>query len=680
MLNPSQRQWLINHKAKLVLLEYHDNPPLEFRNDNGKWVGISNDYIHLIEEKLGFTFQRVRVEDIKQEDWMEFLASHVVTKCNLQKTPERMKHLLFTAPYVELPHAIIVRKEIKGELTLEDMERMKISIVNKYAIHELLSGGHPQFNFDIVEDHVAGLRHVAFHASDAMIINFATASYYIEKEGLTNLRFAGTVGSPNRLSLASGKNFPEFHSILKLGLAAITDKERKAIFNRWITLDQNIFINSKKFWIIISFITLFVILATASVSYINRLLQKQVMEKTNELQVELAARKRMEKQLLQAQKMEAIGTFANGIAHDFNNVLGTIVGYGEMMEMFDTDRETREGKRLDKILQAAYRGQDLVNQILTFSRRAEHNFTPVELGPVLIEVLDSIRATLPSGVNIIHTSGKGGEIVLGDPTQLHQVFMNLCVNGMYAMEEKGGVLTVELNKIDFISDSRVDTLEPEPNKYYQITISDTGTGMSNTVIERIFEPFYTTRKGGKGTGMGLAICHGIIKSIHGTIEVQSSQGKGSTFSVFLPLHDGLMELKEAGPKQERQGHKGSILVVDDDEGFLAYLCELLEQYDHQVVAESNSLIAWQHFLTDPSRYDLVITDQDMPHLTGLQLIKKLKTITAEVPLILCTSTAECLSKTELENLGVTLVTKPVGASRIIAIVDGILGKRPTRES
>ena len=347
----------------------------------------------------------------------------------------------------------------------------------------------------------------------------------------------------------------------------------------------------------------------------------------------------VEAQLRQAQKMEALGTLAGGISHDFNNILGIIIGFAELA-YWDVGENSPAGKSLKNILQATNRAKALVQQILSFCRGSSEENKPVQLGLIVKEVLKMLRASLPSTIDIRQNVASKA-VVLADPTQIHQILMNLCTNAAQAMQENVGVLEVSLTDT-VIGPESVDTYPDIPfGPYVTLSVRDTGTGISPAIIGRIFDPFFTTKAPGIGTGLGLSVVHGIVKSCGGTIKVESLPGQGTTFHLFFPAmeRDQLREIVEtiSLPRGRER-----ILFVDDEPALVETANEMLGRLGYDVICRTNGMEAREAFVHQSKEkpFDLVITDLTMPHFTGIELVRELLRIDPGISVILCTGFSE----------------------------------------
>jgi len=387
----------------------------------------------------------------------------------------------------------------------------------------------------------------------------------------------------------------------------------------------------------------------------------------------------MEKELRQAQKMEAIGTLAGGIAHDFNNILLAILGYTELAALqVQDDPET--SSHLENVLAASHRAKDLVRQILAFSRQAEQEMQPVELHFLIKETLRLLRATLPTTIEIRQELDYQSDVVLADPTKIHQLIMNLCTNAAHAMQAGGGVLTLALKACP--DQARPDTSLPElvPGRYVALEVRDTGSGIPEKIRERIFEPFFTTKDPGRGTGMGLAVSHGIVKGHRGAITVESEPEKGSTFRIYLPIHEDTPAeddfLAEGGNvfQEELKTPKGHehILLVDDEPALTELGEDMLQDLGYRVTAANDSTQALRMLIEQPDRFDMLVTDQTMPRKTGLQLAREVLAEQPDLPIILTTGYSESVSNEKVDRMGIrALIMKPYSQQKLAKTIRSI---------
>ncbi len=373
---------------------------------------------------------------------------------------------------------------------------------------------------------------------------------------------------------------------------------------------------------------------------------------------DISERRRLEAQLQQARKMEAIGTLAGGVAHDFNNILTPIIGYTEIL-LGEMESGRREKFFLQEIFGAARRAQDLVKQILTFSRRTECEKTVFNMALIIKESLKLLRATIPSTIEFRQDIDSDDCIVKADPTQIHQIIMNLCTNAFHAMGDNGGVLTVFL-KIEEIS-GQDTSLEVSSGRYVLLEVGDSGCGMNAETIERIYEPYFSTKPKGEGTGLGLAMVHGIVKSLGGYISVYSEPGDGTVFRIYIPVHES-NSIPENRKKVSGEIPGGSerIMVVDDDAIITSMITTMLSGLGYKVIAENSSTEALSRFQSDPGAFDLVITDMTMPKLTGIMLAQQLLALRPQIPIILCTGFSLQINAENARAVGIrAFLTKPV---------------------
>ncbi|WP_300457625.1 ATP-binding protein [Desulfobacula sp.] len=368
-------------------------------------------------------------------------------------------------------------------------------------------------------------------------------------------------------------------------------------------------------------------------------------------------KKEVEKYLSRSQRLESIGTLAGGIAHDFNNILFPVLGHTEML-LEDIPEGDPFRDNLNQIHAGALRAKDLVKQILTFSRQENNEWMLMKIQPVIKEVLKLIRSSIPTTIDIKQDIRSDCGVIKADPTQIHQIVMNLTTNAYHAMEKTGGVLKASLKEIEL---SEQDLLSPdmEPGAYALLTISDTGTGMDKAVTEKIFDPFFTT-KGHKGTGMGLSVVHGIVAKMDGAIQVNSEPGKGTAFHVYLPVEKRLSEKSLPHSNPQIQGGTEQILLVDDEDDILTMEKRMLERLGYNVISRKSSIEALEAFSESPDKFDLVITDIAMPNLPGDKLSAELTKIRPDIPVLLCTGFSETMSEEKAASLGIKgFLLKPI---------------------
>jgi PAS domain S-box-containing protein len=383
-----------------------------------------------------------------------------------------------------------------------------------------------------------------------------------------------------------------------------------------------------------------------------------------------AEKMKLQTQLLQAQKMEAIGTLAGGIAHDFNNILSAVIGYTELAQMkIEADSEIKN--YLNGVLTAGVRAKDLVKQILEFSRQTQKEQIPVLMSLIVKETLRLIRSSLPATIDI-RQNIQSQSYVLSDPTRLHQIVMNLCTNAAHAMREKGGILEAVLTDVEIDADFCSFHPQIQPGAYQKLTVSDTGQGMTSDVMNRIFDPFFTTKPKDEGTGLGLSVVHGIVKDFGGTITVCSEPGKGTSFNLYFPIIEGRAEEK---PEDHTTLPAGTerILVVDDEKDIINIIKKIFTSLGYAVEARTSSLEALALFEAMPDKFDLVISDMTMPQMTGDMLARELIKIRPDLPVILCTGFSENISKEKAATMGIkAFLMKPLRKEELAHTIRKVL--------
>ncbi|MEW6674362.1 MAG: PAS domain S-box protein, partial [Thermodesulfobacteriota bacterium] len=384
-----------------------------------------------------------------------------------------------------------------------------------------------------------------------------------------------------------------------------------------------------------------------------------------------SARSELEKELYHARKMESIGTLTGGIAHDFNNILGIIVGNTELALM-DVPNWVPAHANLQAIKTASLRATKIVKQLLSFSRKTDQKLQPIEIALVIKDALKFLRSMIPSTIEIQQHIQTTDETILADPTQVNQIMMNLCINASQAMEQTGGVLSIRVENIILDEDSAKSYPDLGPGKYVGVSISDTGPGIAPEIIDRIFEPYFTTKEIGKGSGMGLAVVHGIVKNHNGAISVDSRIGKGASFTVLFPTA-AEKPLTEINTSEEIPHGNESILFIDDEESVVNMTRRMLERLGYMVEARINPVEALAQFHANPDRFDLVITDMTMPKMTGLTLSEKIMEIRPDMPVIICTGHSALVDEEKAKGLGIAAyVMKPVNMTEMAKTIRRVL--------
>lgn len=389
--------------------------------------------------------------------------------------------------------------------------------------------------------------------------------------------------------------------------------------------------------------------------------------------LDVTEQRRLESQIIQSQKMETIGTLAGGIAHDFNNILFPIVGHSEMLlDDVADDSPLKEG--LNEIYTSALRAKELVNQILTFSRREKNELKLFKIQPILKEALKLIRATIPTTIEIVQEIQPDCGVINADPTQIHQVIMNLTTNAFHALEKTGGTLSVTLKEIE-LNDSELINPDMAPGFFACLTVEDDGIGMAKSVLDKIFDPFYTTKENGKGTGIGLSMVHGIIKNLNGGIQVISQPNQGTKFCVYIPVQRKTW-VEEKQEKNSILGGTEHILLIDDEKSIVKMVSQMLERFGYTITTHTSSVEALEIFRNNHALFDLVITDLAMPKLSGTGLAKELVAIRPDIPILLCTGFSDSVSREEAFSMGIIdLLMKPIVMDDMAQKIRDILDKQ-----
>ncbi len=380
----------------------------------------------------------------------------------------------------------------------------------------------------------------------------------------------------------------------------------------------------------------------------------------------------LETQLRYAQKTECLGTLAGGITHDFNNILTPILGFTELA-LGEVSEDSVIKNYLQQVLNSTNRALELVKQILTFLRRSQQELTPLKTQIIFSEVVKLMKATLPATIEIKADIDPKCGLVMAEPAQIHQILMNLCANAYHAMREKGGLLDINLVQIVLDEIDPNNGLDLEPGIYQCLKVRDTGYGIPHDVMEKIFDPYFTTKSHEEGTGLGLSILYGIVKSYGGDIQVDSATGKGSTFTVYLPVTDKETSARQTESPAPNKGKGERVLVVDDEPPNALLLEKMLTKQGYDITTETDSASALELVREVPERFDLVITDMTMPKLTGTQLAHEIKVLRPDLPIILFTGYSEKISADSICTLGLQgFITKPINRPKLFETISKVL--------
>ncbi len=388
---------------------------------------------------------------------------------------------------------------------------------------------------------------------------------------------------------------------------------------------------------------------------------------------DITEQRKIENRLRQAQKMEAVGTLAGGIAHDFNNVLAAIMGYIELAQ-FDVPDDSKARKSLGHVLKASLRAKKLVSHILAFSRQSGNERKPLLIRHIVKEAIDLLRATLPSTIVIRQNIPSKLSTIHADATQLHQILMNLGTNAYHAIGDEAGVIRIALS--DFQTEEKLvlDYTEIDPGDYIKFTVSDNGCGMDSDTLSKIFDPYFTTKDKGVGTGMGLSVVHGIVKSHGGSINVVSVPGEGSDFSIYFPAITAVEESQTA-VVNIKEGNGETALFIDDEDELVSLGKDVLSKLGYNVIAETSSVKAMALFKENPDKFDIIVSDTTMPDLTGIQLVRSVREVAPDIPIILCTGYSRQIDEQVLSDLGIEyLLIKPYEVSELAVIMRTLLEK------
>ena len=683
--------------------------PFEFYNKNGMLDGISSEYIKILSSRLGLNLEVV--PDLSWNEVMVRAKRHDidVLPC-VARTHEREAFQAFSISYAKFHRVIITRTDTPFLASLDDVRHLRVA-VQSGSSHE----GYLRENSDIqpmlFDTLQEAVRAVAEGTADAFVGNIASATYWIRMQNLTNLKVAAPVSyETQNLHFAVRKDWPTLVGIINKGLSSISLSKEDKIRKKWVDVEYKPGLNPGDIWKVMLKViagALFVLVAILAWNYrlkkeiVRRKTAEEALQQTHNelecriaertadlaeanrtLQQEINDRKQMEiekenlvKQLIQSQKMEAIGTMAGGIAHDFNNILMPIMGYTELT-LSNLPAGAKDRDYLQQVMRASHRAKDLVKQILTFSRQDENEKQPIEVNPLVKETVKLLRSSLPSTIEIRETIDSRDSCILGCPTQIHQVVMNLCTNAYHAMRMGGGVLGVTISNTPPDQIEPTVPLEPANGDFVHLSVSDTGHGIDASIKDRILEPYFTTKPTDEGTGLGLSVVHGIVKNHGGHLTFHSEPDKGTTFHIFFPRIDRPNDHAEADIVEGIRGGDETIWVVDDDLMIAHMEKSMLKHFGYRVRVFTDSRDLWEAFADSTDPVDLVVTDMTMPKMTGAELAQKIIAIKPDLPIVLCSGFSETIDDQKAKALGIReFIMKPVVMNDLAETVRRLLDEK-----
>jgi signal transduction histidine kinase len=665
LLSPEEKQWLTEHPN--IKMAIRDNPPLMMRGESiASFHGLSIDYVHLIEHRLGINFRMVYYAT--QKDQFDGARKREVdTAAAFVWSPDRLGEFNFTPPYIVLENKIVARTGfLAGPTNLERMGGKRVAVVHGTALEKYLEKYQGLLTIVPMPDEQTILQETSFGAVDAAIIDMARASYYIQEAKINNLTVVGSVDFSYKFCFASRKDWPILNSILSKALASITQEEREAIFRKWIYPDSPAILKTGTFWLAVTGSGMIVF--TIMILFWNRTLRRRVEKSNAELSV-------VNEQLRQSQKMEAVGQLAGGIAHDFNNILMAIIGYADLLRM-KTKEDAPIRAYAEHILEAADRAAHLTHELLAFSRRQILNPQPLDLNEIISRLKTLLRRGIGENIELKTVFSKE-TMVYVDRAQIELVLINLANNARDAMPQ-GGILTIETETIALDNTFRRIHGFGDPGMYVLVSVTDTGMGMDEKTRMRIFEPFFTTKEVGKGTGLGLSMVYGVIKQHQGYISVESTPGKGTKFTIYLPLLPLVSDrqsLSSIAAEETFPGGTETLLLAEDDEVLRKLSRSLLEEAGYKVIEAKNGEDAIEEFLGHKDEIKMLIFDMIMPRKGGMEAFKEIKIIKPDIKAIFVSGyTADKLYMDRMLRGESELIFKPISPGTLLKKVREILDK------
>jgi len=642
VLTLSERNWLQTHTSFSLGID-NSSYPIEFTDDNNNFSGISSDYVKFISKQLN-----TKLTTVKNMTWTQSLealkAGEIDVMSSVVRTDKRAESMLFTKPYFNLASVVVTKKGGFYAESMNSLDDKKVGVRRGFVEAELITQDYPNIQLVFTSSTEEGLKLLNNDELDAYIDSLPIVNYQIDKENYFNLIIASFTPYKLELSMSVRLGLEPLIPILNKALGSMDVKSKSIIANNWLAvrIQEGTQLKTILKWAIPILAGLILIIFIFM--SVNRKLKKEIKQ-----------RELLEEQLLQSQKMKALGEMAGGIAHDFNNIMGIIMGNSELLSIkFPKDDQIQ--KFNDNIYNASTRATELVSQIMTFSRMNKAPLHSVSLTTVIYECVQLIKSTCPENINILYDIEKGYDyIVKGDETQIHQILINLCTNAIDAMSVSGGLLEVILSG----SNIRVPSGYNANNAYVSLKVRDSGVGIDKAIINNIFDPFFSTKEVGKGTGLGLSVVYNIIHGHNGNISVVNNDKSGVEFTILLPktLDAPLNEPSEESKERIGRGH---ILIAEDEENLRLLYREHLESSGYIVTTCGNGREALTLFKANPKGYDLLLADHSMPIMTGAELIEAVLNIKIDIPIILATGYADIESIDKLiSNNSYKFLIKPI---------------------
>ena len=637
LLTREEREWLDANPEKLTLFYNTDFPPIEFAAEDGSFTGLGADVTAEVEKRLGIQFIRMPCED-----WNRHLQALEEGECavapTIVRTDERESYSYFTAPYASVPVVIITTSSSEENLTLKDLEGRRVAVVSGFASEDYVREASED-NIDLIPmwNVPEALRAVAFGEVDALVENLAVAAWYTDEEGLSNLRVAGVTDYYFQWSIGVSRKYPLLYSSIQKALADIPRSQLEEMHGRWISMRPQRGIHPALMQKLKA-AALFTLLLLVSLSLVSLYLKHRLNEKVKTLETAQTELMEQTEKLRHAEKMEALGNLAGGIAHDFNNLLQVIDGYAQLLL---AGENIPEGERahLEHISGAGRRAATLISQLMAFSRHMEFRKVPVDLNAEVKNAVEILRHTIPKMIEIKTDLKEGLPPVPADPVHLEQVLFNLAGNSVDAMPSGGELLiTTEIIKIErtFCRETATEL----NGDFVMLTVKDTGNGIPPEVQQYMYDPFYTTKESGRGTGLGLASVYGIVKSLGGCIRCSSSEETGTAFMILLAASDDPPpEPGNSISSSKPEAGKGEIiLVVDDEPSITGQSFEFLTELGYEVLTASSGEEALE--IRKATITDLILLDLNMPGMGGYRCLKELKAINPEEKVLIVSGHSE----------------------------------------